>query len=191
MPYASCFLLTETTPAQQSCTDAVVAVQLQDKEELPPWLRKEQLEKLRAAEESGSLPFAVYLLGSVLVSIAAVRRRGSVKMPHWNQEPIVSIHPRECLHPGFVQVGSIFEIINKNPVFGVIQPDSPLWLPILGLFAVTGLPTAGAARFALHCHLQWCSVPGFLLLFDSAVLWKPSLLLVHCRVAVSEGCAGR
>jgi hypothetical protein len=28
-------------------------------------------------------------------------------------------------------------------VFDVIQPDSPLYTPILGFFAITGLPTAG------------------------------------------------
>jgi hypothetical protein len=37
----------------------------------------------------------------------------------------------------------VFEYIDKNPIFGVVQPDSPLWAPILGLFAVTGIPTAG------------------------------------------------
>eukprot|EP00271_Cylindrocystis_brebissonii_P011452 TRINITY_DN2913_c0_g1_i1.p1 TRINITY_DN2913_c0_g1~~TRINITY_DN2913_c0_g1_i1.p1 ORF type:complete len:224 (-),score=33.12 TRINITY_DN2913_c0_g1_i1:535-1206(-) len=40
-------------------------------------------------------------------------------------------------------VGSVFEYFNQNPVFGVVQPDSPLWAPILGLFALTGLPSAG------------------------------------------------
>ncbi|KAF8072428.1 Low molecular mass early light-inducible protein HV90 [Scenedesmus sp. PABB004] len=39
-------------------------------------------------------------------------------------------------------VGSVFEYFGGNPVFGVIQPDSPLWAPVLGLFAFTGLPTA-------------------------------------------------
>jgi hypothetical protein len=29
-------------------------------------------------------------------------------------------------------------------VFGVIPPDSPLWAPVLGLFAFTGIPMAGA-----------------------------------------------
>ena len=43
----------------------------------------------------------------------------------------------------FPQVGSVFEIINKNPLFGIVQPSSPLWLPILGFFAVTGVPSAG------------------------------------------------
>ncbi|KAK9819746.1 hypothetical protein WJX72_001856 [[Myrmecia] bisecta] len=40
-------------------------------------------------------------------------------------------------------VGSIFEFANKNAVFGVIQPDNALYTPILGIFALTGLPTSG------------------------------------------------
>ena len=44
-----------------------------------------------------------------------------------------------------LQVGSIFELINQNPIFGVVGPDSPLYLPILGTFAVTGFPTTGAS----------------------------------------------
>ena len=44
-------------------------------------------------------------------------------------------------------IGSMFEIANRNAIFGVIEPDSPLWLPILGLFAATGLPTAGFLFF--------------------------------------------
>ena len=40
-------------------------------------------------------------------------------------------------------VGSIFEYTSKNPIFDVIEADSPLYAPILGLFALTGLPTSG------------------------------------------------
>lgn len=40
-------------------------------------------------------------------------------------------------------VGSIFEYTNKNPIFDIIQADSPLYTPILGIFALTGLPTSG------------------------------------------------
>lgn len=40
-------------------------------------------------------------------------------------------------------VGSIFELSNQNAIFGVLPPDSPLYTPILGTFAVTGLPTSG------------------------------------------------
>jgi hypothetical protein len=44
-------------------------------------------------------------------------------------------------------VGSIFEWSAQNPIFGVIEPDSPLYTPILGVFAVTGIPTAGVLFF--------------------------------------------
>mmetsp|Transcript_14564 Transcript_14564/g.40977 ORF Transcript_14564/g.40977 Transcript_14564/m.40977 type:complete len:167 (-) Transcript_14564:171-671(-) len=40
-------------------------------------------------------------------------------------------------------VGSIFEFANKNPLFGVIEPDSPVWAPILLFFSITGVPMAG------------------------------------------------
>ena len=40
-------------------------------------------------------------------------------------------------------VGSIFEYANKNPIFDVIGTDSPLYTPILGFFALTGLPVSG------------------------------------------------
>ena len=42
-----------------------------------------------------------------------------------------------------LQIGSVFEFFNKNSIFGVIEPSSPLYIPVLGVFAVTGLPTAG------------------------------------------------
>ena len=42
-----------------------------------------------------------------------------------------------------LQVGSIYEFVNQNPIFGQLGPESPFYLPILGFFAVTGLPTAG------------------------------------------------
>lgn len=80
-----------------------------DDEDLPPWVRREREKK--AAEQTGDLPFGLYLLFSSFVAIAAI--------------------------------GSIFEFANKNSLFGVVQPDSPLWAPILLTFAITGLPTAG------------------------------------------------
>lgn len=65
------------------------------------------------------------------------------------QQPCPQSAPR-CTHPATahrpwpsLQVGSIFEYANQRPVFDVIQPDSPLYTPILGFFAITGLPTAG------------------------------------------------
>lgn len=77
-------------------------------DELPPWAKNERPASQEPAKE---IPFPVYLIGSTLVSIAAV--------------------------------GSVFEYFNKNPVFGVVSPDSPFYAPILGFFAFTGLPTAG------------------------------------------------
>ncbi|KAL3697292.1 hypothetical protein R1sor_011368 [Riccia sorocarpa] len=77
-------------------------------DELPPWAKSERPPTQEPAQD---LPFAVYLIGSSLVAIAAV--------------------------------GSIFEYFNGNPIFGIVQPDSPLWAPILGIFSITGLPSAG------------------------------------------------
>ena len=49
-------------------------------------------------------------------------------------------HPPACLP---LQIGSIFEYTGQRAILDIIQPDSPLYAPILGFFAVTGLPTAG------------------------------------------------
>ena len=38
--------------------------------------------------------------------------------------------------------GSIFEYGFRNPIFNIVQPDSPLWAPILGWFVFTGYPLA-------------------------------------------------
>lgn len=43
-------------------------------------------------------------------------------------------------------IGCIFEYIDGNAFFGIIQPDSPLWAPILIALAVTGLPSSGECR---------------------------------------------
>ncbi|KAH7306235.1 hypothetical protein KP509_22G002900 [Ceratopteris richardii] len=44
-------------------------------------------------------------------------------------------------------IGSIFEYFNKNPIFGVVLPDSPLYAPILGFFVFTGFPTSAFLWF--------------------------------------------
>ena len=85
------------------------ASQVDDEE--PIWVRRERERELMKKEGGGDLPFAVYLLGSAIVAIAAV--------------------------------GSIFEYTSQNPIFDIIEADSPLYAPILGLFALTGLPTSG------------------------------------------------
>ena len=56
------------------------------------------------------------------------------------------------------QVGSIFEIANQNAIFGVLPPSNPLWLPILGFFAVTGFPTAGMPAIQIRvCAPHMCT----------------------------------
>ncbi|CAN8254737.1 unnamed protein product [Cochlearia groenlandica] len=39
-------------------------------------------------------------------------------------------------------IGSVFEYSSKNPVFGVLDSDSIFYTPILGFFAITGIPTS-------------------------------------------------
>ena len=43
-----------------------------NEEELPPWITSERERKMQS-EEGSDLPFPVYLIGSALVAIAAVR----------------------------------------------------------------------------------------------------------------------
>ena len=45
--------------------------------------------------------------------------------------------------PITTQVGSCFELANQNPLFGLISPDNFLYYPILGVFILTGVPSAG------------------------------------------------
>ncbi len=66
---------------------------------------------------------------------------------HINKLDIVGVqtqtHTHTYLYLMYAQVGSMFEFANKNAIFGVVQPDNFLWAPILGLFALTGIPTSG------------------------------------------------
>lgn len=39
--------------------------------------------------------------------------------------------------------GSIYEYQSHNAIFGVLQPDNPLWAPILLVMSVSGYPVAG------------------------------------------------
>ncbi len=45
---------------------------VKEEDELPPWARKEKERELASMEEK-DLPFGVFLLGSAIVAIAAVR----------------------------------------------------------------------------------------------------------------------
>ncbi|KAM7262703.1 hypothetical protein ACFE04_000386 [Oxalis oulophora] len=44
-------------------------------------------------------------------------------------------------------VGSIFEYANQKPVFGVVNPDSLFYTPLLGFFVFTGIPVSGFLWF--------------------------------------------
>nr|XP_043606495.1 uncharacterized protein LOC122578576 [Erigeron canadensis] len=44
-------------------------------------------------------------------------------------------------------IGSVFEYVNQKPVFGVLNSDSIFYTPVLGFFAITGLPTAAFLWF--------------------------------------------
>ena len=76
----------------------------------PVWVRRERERKLLEESTKNELPWALYLLFSSFVAIAAV--------------------------------GCIFEYVDRNPFFGLVQPESPLWAPILISLAVTGFPTS-------------------------------------------------
>ncbi|KAK9266059.1 hypothetical protein L1049_021464 [Liquidambar formosana] len=44
-------------------------------------------------------------------------------------------------------IGSVFEYVNKNPVFGILNSDSIFYAPLLGFFAFTGIPTSAFLWF--------------------------------------------
>ncbi|KAK9074836.1 hypothetical protein SSX86_003157 [Deinandra increscens subsp. villosa] len=44
-------------------------------------------------------------------------------------------------------IGSVFEYVNQKPVFGLLNSDSIFYAPVLGFFAVTGVPTAAFLWF--------------------------------------------
>lgn len=56
----------------------------------------------------------------------------------------------------------MFEFANKNAIFGVVQPDSFLWAPILGMFALTGIPTSGACRTCSETTMPPNLLTGYL-----------------------------
>ncbi|XP_062073529.1 uncharacterized protein LOC133777803 [Humulus lupulus] len=44
-------------------------------------------------------------------------------------------------------IGSVFEYVNQKPVFGIVNPDSIFYAPLLGFFAFTGIPTSAYLWF--------------------------------------------
>lgn len=47
-------------------------------------------------------------------------------------------------------IGSVFEYVNQKPVFGLLNSDSIFYAPLLGFFAITGIPTS---NFLVHALL--------------------------------------
>ena len=102
---------------------------------MPSWIRAERERKLQA-EEGSDLPFPVYLIGSALVAIAAVR--GSPSMTQYEGSACCMQDMQLVYETSIIpfsmrmaaQVGSIFEFANKNAIFGVVKPDNFLWAPI-------------------------------------------------------------
>jgi hypothetical protein len=55
-----------------------------------------------------------------------------------------------------LQIGSIFEYVNQKPVFGVLSSDSIFYAPLLGFFAITGVPTSvitGINHVIIHVYI--------------------------------------
>ncbi|KAA8547625.1 hypothetical protein F0562_004054 [Nyssa sinensis] len=44
-------------------------------------------------------------------------------------------------------IGSVFEYLNQRPVFGIVNPDSVFYAPLLGFFAFTGIPSSAFLWF--------------------------------------------
>lgn len=44
-------------------------------------------------------------------------------------------------------IGSVFEYMSQNPVFGIVRSDSVFYTPLLGFFALTGIPTSAYLWF--------------------------------------------
>ncbi len=75
----------------------------------------------------------------------------------------------------FEQVGSVFEYFNKNPIFGVVPPDSPFWAPILGIFVFTGFPSAVSI-----IKPQTTSLRSFLLSWTSFIRFRNTSIGAPC-----------
>ncbi|KAF5836011.1 hypothetical protein DUNSADRAFT_6581 [Dunaliella salina] len=99
---------------QQRWSRPSVLVRSQDpgQEEEPPWVRREKEREL-----------------------AAQNAKEGFKLP-WGLCLLFSVFTT------IAAIGSIFEYVDKNPIFGLVQPDNPLWAPILLFMGITGFPTA-------------------------------------------------
>jgi hypothetical protein len=102
----------------------------------------------------------VYLLASVIVAIAAVRRAGA-RTPQAPQTRQLWHRARWLTAPlRRAQTGSIYEYSAGNPIFGVLGSDSFLYAPILGIFTFTGFPLVRSGAATLWRTLLWRCIRG-------------------------------
>lgn len=97
----------------------------------------------------------VYLLTSVIIAIAAVSTpadnlRGQDTGGALLGPCSSTVLAHQVVH---AQVGSIYEWFNKNAIFGIVQPGNALYTPILGFFALTGIPLSGGSCTGGWQHL--------------------------------------
>ncbi|KAK3034172.1 hypothetical protein RJ639_034312 [Escallonia herrerae] len=108
-----------------------------DSDEPPPWARDEAQQ---GSSSEFEVPFYAYLLASAITAIAAV------SFPHPSFLCFLSQYVCAC---AFIclNIGSVFEYLNQRPVFGVLNSDSIFYVPVLGFFAFTGIPTSAFLWF--------------------------------------------
>eukprot|EP00252_Welwitschia_mirabilis_P025960 TRINITY_DN8306_c0_g1_i1.p1 TRINITY_DN8306_c0_g1~~TRINITY_DN8306_c0_g1_i1.p1 ORF type:complete len:206 (-),score=20.24 TRINITY_DN8306_c0_g1_i1:443-1060(-) len=86
-------------------------------------------------------------------SIPSWARPGSDELPPWARDEVKSQTDERFEIPFYVYllssaivaiaaVGSMFEYANQKPVFGVLNPESVFYAPVLGFFVITGIPTS-------------------------------------------------
>ncbi|KAK9095816.1 hypothetical protein Sjap_021313 [Stephania japonica] len=92
-------------------------------------------------------------------TIPSWARPNSNEAPPWARDDGKETSPQQTIEVPFyayllastitaiAAIGSIFEFINQKPVFGVLYPDSIFYVPLLGFFVLTGIPTSAFLWF--------------------------------------------
>ena len=107
----------------------------------------ERSERSETSERSGEEAPASTVAGAPVEEPVWVKREKQRELEAQSKDLPFGLYLLFSCFVTIAAVGSIFEWSAQNPIFGVIEPDSPLYTPILGVFAVTGIPTAGVLFF--------------------------------------------
>ncbi|KAH6837640.1 transmembrane protein [Perilla frutescens var. hirtella] len=85
-------------------------------------------------------------------SVPSWARPGSDELPPWARQEAQKetsgfevpfyVYLLASAVTAIAAVGSIFEYANQRPVFGVLSSDSVFYVPVLGFFAFTGIPSS-------------------------------------------------